>query len=296
VADARAAVLEAFGALAAIPDHTLTRPWSWRGQDADVRYGFYRLYEVMEEAAVGAALALERAGVRRAEAGHILAQATAARWDLHGLMLPITTADIWREPSGGEWPVLRALEHVISAQFSYTFRAAYAVHRVRSGRHDLPLVAPEEMALPVLGGMASGGALAEVHRRLSESRDVAREARALLDGALDTGIGLLQFVDAPPEMDAPTTWSKYDVTARFRLHRWASHLREHTLHVEKILALLGRVPSEAERLTRLVLGAYGRLEGLALGISESAVPAGAFLRAAEALRTDAREIRAAAGA
>ena len=37
------------------------------------------------------------------------------------------------------------------------------------------------------------------------------------------------------------------------------------MQVDKTLAMLGRRPSEVERLVRLILGAYGRLEGLLVG-------------------------------
>ena len=56
---------------------------------------------------------------------------------------------------------------------------------------------------------------------------------------------------------------------RFRLWRQSSHLQEHTIQVDKTLVMLGRTPLEAERLARLALRAYGRLEA-----SVYALPAG----------------------
>lgn len=302
VARARELLVETVSRLLPVPDAALARPWRWQDGGADVRYGFYRLYETLEEAKVALGRTLERGAARRTEAGRILAQATAARWDLHGLLLPLRAADLDREPGQGEWTLRRTLAHTLSSQWSYTFRTAYAVHRARAGREDLPVVAPET-AMPVaLRGMGSGGVLAEIQRRLDEAAEPGAEARRLLDEALDAGVGLLQMVDDEAELSAPTTWSGFQVSVRFRLHRWGSHLREHTIHAEKTLALLGREPSEVERLARLVLGAYGRLEGLAFGLPQGGLdapadgrsPAGLLAGAAETVAAHARTIRAAA--
>ena len=50
------------------------------------------------------------------------------------------------------------------------------------------------------------------------------------------------------------------MTVAFRLGRCASHLREHTVQVEKTLVMFKREPREVERLLRLVVAAWGRLE------------------------------------
>jgi hypothetical protein len=55
----------------------------------------------------------------------------------------------------------------------------------------------------------------------------------------------------------------------------ASHLREHTIQVEKTLAMLGRAPSEPQRLARLVLAAFGRAEATAFGRASSAATSAA---------------------
>lgn len=274
--EARAVLEEAVRPLAAVREDALTRAWRWRGQDgeADVRYGFYRLYELLEEAAASAA-----ADGGTTQAGRILGQATAARWDLHGLLLPLTGADLDRDPGTGEWTLRRTLGHTIQAQVSYSARTAYAVHRVR---HDpsLPIVGDNAaLGLPMPDDEAASGGLDGL--------------RARLDEALDHGIGWLGRVDDDAALAAPTTWSNYDVDVRFRLHRWPSHLREHTIQCEKILALLGRQPSEPERLVRLILGAYGRLEGEVV-----ARPDGSPARLVDAVEVVTREaagIRNAAG-
>jgi hypothetical protein len=68
----------------------------------------------------------------------------------------------------------------------------------------------------------------------------------------------------------------------FRLGRWSSHVREHTVQVEKTLAMLGHTPTEVDRLIRLILAEWGRAEAVLYGSAGGeavAVLAGAASRA-----------------
>ena len=66
-------------------------------------------------------------------------------------------------------------------------------------------------------------------------------------------------------------------------------MREHTIQVEKTLAMLGRRPTEVDRLVRLLLAAYGRLEAVVSGMPAGAVGATAIVaRAADEVRGVAR--------
>ena len=75
-------------------------------------------------------------------------------------------------------------------------------------------------------------------------------------------------------------------------------MREHTVQVEKTLAMLGRPTSEVERLVRLIAGAYGRLEeGLYMwpATDDSLADALAMAESAAAgVAADASTVRAAA--
>ena len=66
-------------------------------------------------------------------------------------------------------------------------------------------------------------------------------------------------------MRVSARWSGVPVTIDFRLGRYGSHIREHTIQVDKTFATLGRQPSEVERLVRLILATYGRLEARFVG-------------------------------
>ena len=63
-------------------------------------------------------------------------------------------------------------------------------------------------------------------------------------------------------MSRPTVWVGLDVDVRFRLHRFAAHLVEHTIQIEKSLALLGWPATEGRRIARHVAAAIAEIEGL----------------------------------
>jgi len=89
-------------------------------------------------------------------------------------------------------------------------------------------------------------------------------ALARLDDVVDANIVAAAGLDAAA-MGISARWAGLPVTIDFRLGRYGSHIREHTVQIDKTLATLGRQPSEVERLMRLILATYGRLEGLLVG-------------------------------
>ena len=72
----------------------------------------------------------------------------------------------------------------------------------------------------------------------------------------------------------PARWSGFAVDVGFRLGRMSSHLQEHTVQVEKTLAMLGHGIRETDRLLRLVLRAYGRLESAVFAMPSAIADAG----------------------
>jgi hypothetical protein len=59
------------------------------------------------------------------------------------------------------------------------------------------------------------------------------------------------------------------MSLQFRLHRFDSHLRQHSVQAEKALAALDGPPSEARRLLRLVYAALAEAEGYTIGAPET---------------------------
>jgi hypothetical protein len=288
VATARAAVVGALRDVLAIPDDALERPWRWRPtdeDDADVRYGIYRLHEGLEEAIT--AVERGRAAEERPSAARPgrpaippLAAATAARWDLSGVLIPLTAAELDAAPGDGEWTVRRALGHVVTSQRSYGWTSAWFLHR--AGEADAGEYPPEG-AIPPDGDEDEDG------------RGSVDEVRGRLDGLVDAAIEHFAAL-APSQLAVPGRWSGLPVTIDFRLGRLGSHIREHTIQVDKTLAVIGHSPTESARLVRLIAGSYGRLEGLVIGRDRDELdrPLGGGPSAAAILESAARDMAATA--
>lgn len=256
---ARLAIVGAIDALAAIPDTVLEAPWRWRADDpldADVRYGFYRIHERLEEAAAailaGRAVAGEGAGVRPAVP--ILGSATAARWELRALVAPLAGADLDRDPGGGEWTIRQTLGHIVGSQRSYGWYCAWWYDR---GHAPGPL--PQR---------AVDARMPEEPSELDEAVGDLPEILARLDELIDVGAGRFAGLDAAG-LAIPGRWSGLPVDLGFRIGRWGSHIREHAIQIDKTLLLIGRPTTEVDRLVRLVGASYGRLESLVFARSDA---------------------------
>ncbi len=248
--DARRSLAKAVADLLAIPDGAaLEREWPWNDGEVELRYGFYRIYEQLETAAADARRVLTTTDPAPGPAVDPIAAATAARWDLYGILAGLSDEDLDRDPGGGEWAIRQTLGHVVNVQRAYAWLTAWWL-----GQRDQPELAmriPDEVTAPLPDDDADmAGSLADI--------------RARLDLIFETGAGRLAGLGAE-DLAVPARWSGTAVTVGFRLNRWGSHLREHTIQVEKTLVMLDDQPSEVKRLVRIIMAAYGRLEAAGYG-------------------------------
>ena len=274
---ARVDVRAAAGDLARVPDARLEIPWQWRpvGEEA-VRYGFYRILERIEEVEILARESIAW-GTSPGRACGLIAPATAARWDLQGLLDPLATNEWDADPGGSEWTIRQTLGHVINGQRAYGWGTAWwQTQSHRPDDPDLPEASPKELwaTLPDETTDEVAGSLDDVRQRLDTVLDLAAERLAGLPS---------------DRLGYGARWSGFAVDIGFRLGRWSSHIREHTVQVDKTLLLLGRQPSEVDRLVRLIFAAWGRAEAAVFGQPQgSATNDAAVLLAAAAV--DARDV------
>jgi hypothetical protein len=267
----RAAVESAGRRLLAVQDDVLESQWSWPGSssEVDVRYGFFRLFELLEAARGSALAALGAGGVVPAAGGRQGAPSTVARWSLHGLLLPLGDAALDRDPGNNEWPIRETLGHVLTSQRFYSRFTLWWLTQ-----------APTPAAIP------SDELSADVPERSVEAAGSMDKVRAHLDDLLDLSMACLGGL-SEEQLAVPARWSGGEVTVGFRIGRWASHIREHTIQVEKTLIMLDRPTPEVERLIRMVFEAYGRLEATVFGLDASDV---ARSGAGEVLKATAGEV------
>ncbi len=78
----------------------------------------------------------------------------------------------------------------------------------------------------------------------------------------------LAEIDAA-EIEKPSRlWEDEPMSLRFRMHRFDSHLRQHTIQVEKSLQRIGHIPNECQRLLRLIFFALAQVEEVSMGTGE----------------------------
>jgi uncharacterized damage-inducible protein DinB len=281
---ARDSVRQALAELSDVPDAALEKEWRWRGAALDVRYGLYRQYEAFEDARARVREALSGSVGTQSPARPLVGSATAARWDLLGLIAPITDADLDRDPANGEWTLRQTLAHIVNGQRAYSWFTAWWLSRADAFGDDFPARVPEDVAAELPDEATDGvGSLQDISVRF--------------DDIVDLSAGTLGNL-SEDQLAARARWSGLPVDVRFRVNRWSSHIREHTIQVEKTLGFINRPTTEVDRLLRLIAAAYGRLEDEVFMLPESPALADALRLVESSSASAARDavmVRAAAG-
>jgi uncharacterized damage-inducible protein DinB len=238
-----------------IPDRDLEAPWPWGDYDEGIRFAFFRTYEELREMAARLASQRSRTIGGPSEAQHILAQFNAAFWDLQGALIGVNNDLALSVPAPGEWTVFEAIGHIIDADLGFLAVIQYGLAQVRAGKQQPEEISEAEFKQakarqplqPVLE-QRSLVSLMEYYRR--------QEQRVLQAFSDVTGA----------ELDARIWyWENEPMTLRFRLHRFDSHLRQHTIQVQKTLVALESEKTEAHRLLGLIYAALAELEGELIG-------------------------------
>jgi DinB superfamily len=261
LAGARADVIAAARDLLAIPEAALTRPWAWiAGGEDELRYAGYRAAEALEEAEIEARVAASAADATERQTARIIGMSTAARWDLHGLLVPLDDQLLDVDPGGGEWSIRLTIGHIIGGQRQYAWANAWIqAHGPDATDPSRRIRVPESFwdAAPDEATTEAEGSVDDLRTRLDTIIDLSVERIA---GMPDDRLAI------------PTIWSGFPVSLGFRYGRWASHIREHSIQIEKTFTMIGHVPDERARLVRNMLAAYGRAEAVVfgrLGVDES---------------------------
>jgi hypothetical protein len=282
---ARSDVIAAARDVLATPEAALELPWGWiGGSEYEVRYGAYRAAEALELAEIEARVAVAATEPGERVAARLIGPATAARWDLHGLLLPLEERLVDANPGDEQWPIRLVVGHIISSQRAYGWGSAWwQAQSLDVADPDLPPSVPDTIwaDLPDEATTEAAGTVDELRSRLDATLDLSAERLAgLADDRLAIG----------------SRWAGFPVTIGFRLGRWSSHIREHAIQVEKTFALLGHNSSEPARLVRNLLGAYGRAEAVVFGRQEVDEAVDRIVRGASEARDATRAAREAAGA
>jgi DinB superfamily len=250
IRDGRAAIHEIGRILRGIPDSDIGRPWTWSGEsEEEVRTGAYLALAAFHEGAGETLRTVQSAGLTPGPAGGALAAVSRARWDLHGILESLDDETYDADPGGGEWSIRDTLGHVVTSQRAYPWFSPWWL-----ARRDQPL--------PDAADESHGDPLPSEEAEASGSPPVVLQR---LDSLIDLAVALWSPADADT-LAVRARWAGFPVTLGFRTHRWGAHLEEHTLQVDKTLAMLGTSIAETHRLHRLLCRAWGDVEAVVFAL------------------------------
>lgn len=241
-----------------LPDERLDSAWSWGDYDEGVRFAFFRVYEELRTLA--ARLESQRAASMQSQshAQRILTQYHGAYRDLQAVLLAAGDTDLHQPPGEGEWSLWEVLLHIVNVERGFFTVNLYALEGARN-QDDRP----EEITEQAWDAFWEDAPFAPILEK-----GLLADLLSYYDRLHDRI--LLAFVDvADAELQLPVYfWEKERMPLRFRLHRFDSHLRQHTVQAEKVLAAIGPQPSEAQRLLRWIYAALAQVEGVGIGLPE----------------------------
>jgi hypothetical protein len=234
--------------LAAIDDDALNRDAVWRRNKAEVRSLFHRLDQHDEEHLIHLTKTLDAIGATQTEAQRALGQALVTRGELESLLVGLDDDDMDSSPGGEEWPVRRVLGHIAGAEMRLIAETAAALDGYTQPQ--------DEKYLVTRGAQVSGGSFEYLHDQLHRVRsELIERLSSIPDDTLTTR----------------TPWFAWEVDLRFRLLDFASHEREHIVHLIKTLQGINHRKTESQLLVGRSAILDGQLEARLVGLSDSAL-------------------------
>lgn len=255
--DAFIASVETFDRrLRAIDDSALELFWAWEAYDEEgVRFGILRTTEQVADAAIELAAARVETGDPPSRAVRLLGRYLVAWRELWSVS-DRADAAIDTAPAEGEWPLRTILDHLIEADLGFLVTVRNGLDQHRAGVAEPRRVASDEawMTLAEVDEAAwrtaFDGSLADIRAFHREVRDrIGRRLGSMTDDELRS---------------TSPFWDGFRAN-RFRLERFESHLRQHTIQAEKAIQATLGPPREVERLLRLLARATGDVEAALLG-------------------------------
>ena len=233
----------------------LNRPWDWKGYEEGVRFAFFRTCEQLE--ALAARLEVERAASPQpfTAAQRILGQYHTAYRDLQAVLIGVSDELAAHIPAEGEWPLRQVLAHVVQADRGFFIGNLLGLEHIRKGN-----TAPFQMTEEIWNNFWASAPFSELAETGSLSQILAYHdplhARILKELASLTETDLAQPI---------SYWESEPYPLEFRLGRFASHMRQHTIQVEKTLVLLDMPPNETHRLLRDIFRSLAAVENVTIG-------------------------------
>jgi hypothetical protein len=255
--EAFAAAVEGFDRrLRAIDDRALDLFWAWETYDEEgVRFGILRTTEQVADAAVEVAARRAEAGAGPSRAERIVGRYLVAWRELWSVADRADSA-LDTPPMEGEWALRTILDHLVDADIGFLATIRYGLDLHRAGVSEPARVSSDEASL-ALAEVDEPSWRAAFDGSLDDIRAFHRTVRDRIAGRLGP------MVD--DELAASSAFWDGTRPNRFRLGRFESHLRQHTIQAEKAIQVTVGPPREVERLLRLLARATGDVEAAGAG-------------------------------
>jgi len=240
------AVEELVRATAHLSDADMGREWKWHDYDDEgLRFALLLTHHELRDLAVRLA-ALRRSEPSQAE--RILAQYHQTYRDLTGVLGGVHTEDLDRAPAEGDWTLRETLKHMLRTEHGFLARIRFALKHPPTATLD-PASDAKFLAFRKehydVSDDAAGGPIESIRDRFFEiHRRILTELADVTDAQLEI---------------RSWSWESEPMPIRFRMHRIEEHLRQHTIQLDKTLAVI-RPPTEAHRLIRNIYNALADVE------------------------------------
>jgi len=241
-----------------LADSDLERSWDWQDYKEGVRFAFFRVYEDLRNLSAKLTKLDTSSGLANTTARRILGQYQQAYRDLQALTLGINNNKANQAPAEGEWSVWETVLHIVRAEGTFFAINYYALDKSRSQDWR-----PEEMPDEAWDEFWSGDQFDQVHNS-KNLNELLAYYETLNKRIVNEFAGIEES-----ELSIPVVfWESTPMTLRFRLHRFDSHLRQHTIQIEKILPAIGCPVNEAKMLLRHVYNALAEVESQCFGLGD----------------------------
>ena len=239
-------------------ERELEQLWQWRYHAEGVRFALVGSYHELRDLNSKLQQARFETSAPPTQAQYILGNFHAAYRDFQAVLLGVSPDLIDKSPAPGEWTIREIVSHVIYVKcFFFTLvhdglmaarrgekRPSFSQTRVAeliAGYADLGNFASQPTLDPYLAFFD------QLHQRvISEFADMSNEELTILS----------------------SWWESEPVPLSWRLHRFDAHLREHTIQLEKTLAMLGQPLTEGKRQARRLYLALADAEKQLIGVDE----------------------------
>jgi hypothetical protein len=279
--DGLAHAVENFAAVTLpLAEKDLERQWTWKDHDEEgIRFAFFVTMQELRQ------LAVELASLRDplTSAQQILAQYHTQYLDLQAAVFGLSTETAERAPAEGEWSIPRAYAHILATDLGFASVVRYALERHRAGSWTPERMSDEDrMRIIDMTGekydLLMGSPLEEL---LAFHRDFHHKIVTEFSSITDA------------ELELPSTfWEETRFPIRHRLHRFQTHMVQHTVQIDKTLVAINWPPTETKRLIRYLFSALAEVSIHLIG--ENDPPAGCHALA-DSIESRTQEIQQALG-